>query len=157
MPIRELFGMAGPPRARPLGVDPGPGAGGSEGARGLPNPIKQNVFIAIQTSATCKNSVSVQDTFGQRHRGGLLCICRCRIPRTDARRCCQLEEGSMPIQGLASSEGPLRENDEGQVQDIEPGSRYVTFAWQLLLVCRCALLALTCVIGVVWAGPGPPA
>jgi hypothetical protein len=33
-----------------LGVDSGPGEGGSEGARGAPNPIQMYVFIAIQTS-----------------------------------------------------------------------------------------------------------
>ena len=32
--IRELFGMAGRPRSRPLGVDSGPGEGGLEGVRG---------------------------------------------------------------------------------------------------------------------------
>ncbi len=33
-----LFGMAGRPRSRPLGVDSGPGQGGSEGVPGAPEP-----------------------------------------------------------------------------------------------------------------------
>ena len=40
--IRELFGMAGRPRSRPLGVDSGPGEGGSEGVRGAPEPYNKN-------------------------------------------------------------------------------------------------------------------
>ncbi len=36
--IRELFGMAGKPRSRPLGVESGPGWRGSEGVRGAPEP-----------------------------------------------------------------------------------------------------------------------
>jgi hypothetical protein len=52
--IRELIGMAGRPRSRPLGVDPGPGGGGSEGIRGPPNPIEPYVLSAIQTPATSK-------------------------------------------------------------------------------------------------------
>ncbi len=34
--IRELFGMAGRPRSRPLGVDSGPREAGPEGVRGAP-------------------------------------------------------------------------------------------------------------------------
>ncbi len=42
--IPELFGMAGGPRSRRLGVDSGPGRGGSEGVRGAPEPYK-NIYV----------------------------------------------------------------------------------------------------------------
>ncbi len=42
--IRELFGMAGGPRSRPLGVDSGPGGGGSEEVGG-PRTLYKYVFV----------------------------------------------------------------------------------------------------------------
>ncbi len=50
--IRVLFGMAGRPLSRPLGVDSGPGEDGPEEAWGPPNPLNIHIFVAIQVSAT---------------------------------------------------------------------------------------------------------
>ncbi len=48
--IRELFGMAGGPRFRRLGV---PGRGVRRGSGGPPNPIQIYICIAVQTTTTC--------------------------------------------------------------------------------------------------------
>ncbi len=51
--IRDCFGLVGRPFPSALGVDSGPGEGGSEGIRGAPKPYTNiYIFIAIQTSTT---------------------------------------------------------------------------------------------------------
>jgi hypothetical protein len=59
--IRELFGMAGRPPSRFVGVDSGSGEGGFKGGSGGPQQLlKIYMFITIQTSAMC-----IQPTMNQ--------------------------------------------------------------------------------------------
>ena len=54
------------PRSRPLGVDSGPGEGGSEGVPGAPNPINKNMFSRPDVSRATLSGSIVRDWFWER-------------------------------------------------------------------------------------------
>ncbi len=57
--------MAGRPRSRPLGVDPGPGEGCSEGLLGAPEPYT-NIFVYSRPDVRCEWASNWVDSTVQR-------------------------------------------------------------------------------------------